>query len=910
MVLLSNMARTPLPLMADPIDPPEGYPKLSLSMKHVTPTLAATGGTTLTYAIEIVNTGAYTAAGASLTDVIPSGVVYNNDHASSAPALSFANNSLNWQGDVGFDSSVAIQFSVKVPANFSGTVQNTAVISHPLIAKPVTVTAETAVTDDPILTVEKRSVPRLPGANKPMTYTLTVANWGQPALNLPITVTDMVPADTAVRTVGPDGTEGAGAVTWTRNVNLGYGETSEFWFSVDVGDVASGTVIHNDSYWVGGQGIGLSAGSPYTVTIIDPILSLSKHTWPDPPGSNREATYILDLFNRGSLATSLVITDRVPSGVTYVEGGSESGGIVSWSLPSLDSFESAEFTYTVYISDVADMPVVNSDYGVCSGEKVCAAGRVLTSVVQGPIFETTALILPIAKKPGGKVPITPTLTVKNVGNGNALDATVVLTYYRFSMTDLDVSAYFEDGSEVPLSIGPNCIYQGAVEGKCRSFSWSGDIAVDERITFTLASDIDIMSTIGGNEGDELLAGIIVTDTMSNGVVITGSATASSKITHLANVSVMKDAPPTIGAGQLMTYTILARNNGFTTDETPILTDVVPLSTTVVAVSDGGEFIPSSGTVSWTLELMGPGDTLTRSFAVRIDDDLISGTLIVNRLYEALGYGNVVTGAIGGPPITTTIKEIGLIDSYKVVTPVLASPGPGNVFTYTVHVVNSGPIPLSGVSVYDWLPWENSTYQRDALASAGVIISDIVSVAWTGDVAAYSQELITMTVVVDPDFQGEITNTAVITHPDLLHEVIVETVAYVVDKPVLDISKTAAPDPVRSGDDLLYTIRVRNLGQQATGLIITDAIPAGTSYVPNSASSGGIRAGDQIQWEINLLDPGESRTFTFQVTARSGQTIINDRYGVRSAEGVFDSGEPVVTHISGGRRNVYLPAILK
>jgi hypothetical protein len=37
-----------LAVRADPIDPPEGYPKLSLSVKTVTPTLAATGGVTLT----------------------------------------------------------------------------------------------------------------------------------------------------------------------------------------------------------------------------------------------------------------------------------------------------------------------------------------------------------------------------------------------------------------------------------------------------------------------------------------------------------------------------------------------------------------------------------------------------------------------------------------------------------------------------------------------------------------------------------------------------------------------------------------------------------------------------------------------------------------------------------------------
>ena len=122
------------------------------------------------------------------------------------------------------------------------------------------------------------------------------------------------------------------------------------------------------------------------------------------------------------------------------------------------------------------------------------------------------------------------------------------------------------------------------------------------------------------------------------------------------------------------------------------------------------------------------------------------------------------------------------------------PGPGNILTYTVHVVNSSPIPLTDVRVSDMLPWQNSTYLRDAVASAGQIISDIVSLQWTGDVGPYSSELITFSVLVDPDFEGAITNTAIITQTDLRAPVLVQAVAYVTDKPVLKITKSAAPDP--------------------------------------------------------------------------------------------------------------------
>jgi uncharacterized repeat protein (TIGR01451 family) len=110
----------PVGVHAGPIDPPEGYPKLFLSVKTVTPTLAATGGVTLYYEIEIRNTGAYTAFGAALTDAIPNGTSYNGDAQSSVyPFPTVSDGVLTWAGDVGFDSTVLVNFSVSVPPAFA-----------------------------------------------------------------------------------------------------------------------------------------------------------------------------------------------------------------------------------------------------------------------------------------------------------------------------------------------------------------------------------------------------------------------------------------------------------------------------------------------------------------------------------------------------------------------------------------------------------------------------------------------------------------------------------------------------------------------------------------------------------------------------------------------------------------------
>jgi uncharacterized repeat protein (TIGR01451 family) len=214
----------------------------------------------------------------------------------------------------------------------------------------------------------------------------------------------------------------------------------------------------------------------------------------------------------------------------------------------------------------------------------------------------------------------------------------------------------------------------------------------------------------------------------------------------------------------------------------------------------------------------------------------------------------------------------------------------------VHVVNSSPSSLSGVHVYDVFPWEHSTYLRDAVASSGSLLSDIVSLDWTGSVAAYSEELITFTVLVDPYFEGLLTNTVTIDHPSLREPVQKTAVAYITDQPVLSISKTASPDPVTMGEALTYKIQVENLGQQATVVVVTDTLPANTSYVPGSATAGGQLQGDNLRWTAAVLAPGEVRTFSFRVTVLGGMYVVNERYRVTCSEGASAVGEPVVTEV--------------
>jgi uncharacterized repeat protein (TIGR01451 family) len=125
--------------------------------------------------------------------------------------------------------------------------------------------------------------------------------------------------------------------------------------------------------------------------------------------------------------------------------------------------------------------------------------------------------------------------------------------------------------------------------------------------------------------------------------------------------------------------------------------------------------------------------------------------------------------------------------------------------------------------------------------------------------------------------------------------------------VLKISKQDYPDPVRSGGEILYTIRVENVGQQATNVVVTDTIPAHTAYVQGSATGGAELSSGVLRWEFAYLAPGETRTFSFRVQALSGLKVVNDRYGATCAEGVSVLGAPVITDIV--LFWLYLPMVL-
>lgn len=193
----------------------------------------------------------------------------------------------------------------------------------------------------------------------------------------------------------------------------------------------------------------ISKSGPTTVTAPEPI------------------TYTLYVTNTGSYtASNLVITDTIPSGASYVSGGTQVGNIVSWTVSSLAANDSTQAAFVV--SALSD--VTNEDYRVSADYGISATGTIsVATTVYTPD-------LTISKSGPGIVivgyPITYTLTVTNSGSGAASNLVVTDT--------IPANAYYVSGG---VQVG-NVVSWSYASLSGNGGVWQGSFAVTATQTIT------------------------------------------------------------------------------------------------------------------------------------------------------------------------------------------------------------------------------------------------------------------------------------------------------------------------------------------------------------------------------------------------------------------------------------------
>ncbi len=212
-------------------------------------------GQSLTYVIQVGNTGSALATGLVVTDVLPDDVTLAG---SPTPAPNITNGqTLVWNnlGDLAAGSgtqSISIPVTVKMKTPNGTVTQNNASLQYRNAANYVYTTksaADQTTVGGPVLSISKSGTPGTVLTGKVITYTLAYANNG-PAGATNVTITDQVPVNTTYLDCsgGTSCSQDGGVVTWNVDSVAAGASGSVVFTARAAADLATGSTIVNQTY--------------------------------------------------------------------------------------------------------------------------------------------------------------------------------------------------------------------------------------------------------------------------------------------------------------------------------------------------------------------------------------------------------------------------------------------------------------------------------------------------------------------------------------------------------------------------------------------------------------------------------------------------------------------------------------
>ncbi|TKI94099.1 DUF11 domain-containing protein, partial [Bacillus wiedmannii] len=228
------------------------------------------------------------------------------------------------------------------------------------------------------------------------------------------------------------------------------------------------------------------------------------------------------------------------------------------------------------------------------------------------------------------------------------------------------------------------------------------------------------------------------------------------------------------------------------------------------------------------------------------------------------------------PINTTNVNTAILNPQKTATPETVTLG--DIITYTISLQNTGTIPANNIVVTDTIPVGtsfiqdsvtiNNVPQPTANPSTGIPVSTLAP----SESATISFRVLVTSIPPNGEIQNQ-GNVSFQYQPDPTKPpVSVTTPTPTTITPVnvgtINPIKTADKSIVSVGDTITFTITFQNEGTiPIADISVTDSLPAGTSFIPNSVTINNIpvpNANPSTGILVGNLDPAESVTISFQV----------------------------------------------
>jgi uncharacterized repeat protein (TIGR01451 family) len=749
-------------------------------------------------------------------------------------------------------------------------------------------------------------------AGNVVTFTLSVTNAG-PSDAQNVLLTDTLPAAMTLGTVtevsSSNGHGGPGTAVFTctpsgNTVNctaptMPAGENAIFQV---VGTVNSNTP--NFASVTNQANVGSGTGDQNTTNNVSTDtftvrtaadLAITKST--TPPGATATAgmpfTYTLTVTNNGpSDAQDVDVTDTLPPGTDFVSATPAVGNPDTFNCNGSGTSLMCHAN-TVGAHNTDTITVVVNVLSSTTGASLSNTASVTT-----PTFDTNAgndtstISNPLSVQANISVtkngpttpvtagtPITYTITVTNAGPADAVNVQVTDT----------IPANEKFQSEIlGTGLQPNCTFP-ANGGTTLTCTYTTPVvAGSPASTFELVVLVNANVTAGTTITNTAM---LATSTPNNPAAVTSSSTTTGAVAASADVSITKNGPGTVTAGMDATYSISVTNTGPSDALAVMTTDSPPAGTTVVS------FTQDSGPPDGSTLPAGMAETFT--IVLHVNADVANGTMLTNTANVTTTTANTSTMTMAN--FTSTVMALADVSITKTGPSIMTAGVPA---TYTISLTNTGPSDAQGVSVTDTVPsgttfgsatgvppftcgFANGTVTcTDTTLAAGASATATLVVTPNANLAAGST--VSNTASVATSTGNSSTNTSS------------TFTASIVTQSGVGVTKTG-PATVTAGDTATYTISVSNTGpSDAQNVNLTDAVPAGTTFLSESPVSGPT---------FGCQTPGPGGTGSMVCTLGTlpvGKTAVLAEVLTFDASDLAGSMVTNMANVSTGTKNVVVP----
>ncbi len=826
-----------------------------LSMNKTASTANATVGSTVTYTIVVTNSGNI-AGTTTVTDPIPAGTSFVPNSVTvggvTVPGANIATGVSAGSIPAGGSATVTFQVLVQslpsppqlvnqAKAAYTFTVPDARTSSGSAASN--TVTLPVAL---PNVTVVKSSSVPDASVGEAYTYTALIANNGTVAVTN-VTLTDAMPSGSVLvagsvtlnGTPQPSANPASGITIGT----LTAGSSATVAFQVTSSSLPTPAQFVNRASVAYSSGVfsGVSLSNTVTVPVYQPIIATVKSVNQSVATVGDTLSYTIFVSNTGNLAAQATLSDTLPAGTSFVPGSvtvntvSVPGAspIAGISLGSIAPGSSVPVTFQFVLNTLPSPPrLVNQATTAYSYQ--LPSGRPFTG------FTSPSNVVDIPAT-------SPNLTVTKAVNSTIATINDILTY-SIAVTNNGVSAVtnavfsdnlpadtiFVTGSTVVNGISlPNADPSGGISLGTITAGTTVPITFNVRVAAvapTIPAQLSNRANVSFTSGS-------FTGSSSSAVITTAAYLPVIDIVKSSSVS-------TLTVGDTFTYSLTVSNTGNYPAEVQ-LEDILPPEVVFVPNSVIINGFPNPGvdpTTGIPLDTVSAGEINVVSFSVTVvslpnpqqlsnqSNALYSYTLPDGRMFTKNSMSNTVLVSVSAPNVSM-LKSTGS-----------TSVASGDTVTYTVLVSNNGATPINNAVVSDMMPQGTSFITGSVFVNgASVPLANPAIGIPIGTLAPSASATVTFEVMVNMPTPSVISNQSTVSFTSGAFSSASQSnnVNVPVTQPVITLVKSSDTSNASVGSSVTYTVDVSNTGNLPAQVILTDAIPNSTTFIPNSVVVRGL-----------------------------------------------------------------------